>query len=350
MKKKTLKPFEGDKVSYSNSIPIEQLFFNRHGVFADTIALRCKPNGVKKFIKKHKDNFLCTEFTSDNEFYNGYIYLKKEDDLYIKIDAYFISEGKTPAYYGITLFFPEKTNKINKIIKYFLSIRFEKETNTGGIHILMEQQSQLYTRRYDISKPEIDFNLNYNKDFKEVDTIIKEKLSEENSKGIALLYGDPGTGKTTYIRHLIHTLKKKVIYVPPNMTNLLSSPGFIKFFLGGPNSILVIEDAENVLSKRVGNSSSQSISNLLNLSDGLLSDCANLQIVATFNTDIKEIDDALLRKGRLIAKYKFKPLEQDRAIKLAEKIGAKLNNKTLLTDIYNSNEKDFTESKPKIGF
>jgi ATP-dependent 26S proteasome regulatory subunit len=88
------------------------------------------------------------------------------------------------------------------------------------------------------------------------------------------------------------------------------------------------------------------------LSDGLLSDCLNIQIIATFNTDLLNIDEALLRKGRLIAKYEFKELTNDRKKNLSKKLNIAFdkNNQTL-AEIYNSSTPDVTNSKPvKIGF
>ena len=72
-----------------------------------------------------------------------------------------------------------------------------------------------------------------------------------------------------------------------------------------PDSVLIIEDAEKVVRNRNGNGNETAVSNLLNLSDGILGDCLKTQIVATFNTERQLIDKALLRKGRLIAEYKF---------------------------------------------
>jgi len=37
----------------------------------------------------------------------------------------------------------------------------------------------------------------------DIDKSIRDRLSTENDKGIVLLHGLPGTGKTTYLRHLI---------------------------------------------------------------------------------------------------------------------------------------------------
>lgn len=217
------------------------------------------------------------------------------------------------------------------------------------LNLLVLNKDGYGLQAFEIEKPEIDFSLNYNFDFEEVNKLISERLSIDNSKGIVLLHGVAGAGKTTYIRHLINILKKRIIYVPPNMVNSISDPALLKFFISYPNSILVIEDAENVLSKRVGGGG-QAVANILNLSDGLLSDIVNIQIVATFNTDISEIDDAILRKGRLICKYKFEELQRDRAEALAKKLGVELTGSHPLTDIYNAQEKSFAKKRPSIGF
>ena len=124
---------------------------------------------------------------------------------------------------------------------------------------------------------------------------------------------------------------------------------FIKTLLNCPNSILLIEDGENILSKRNGNSN-QAISNLLNLSDGLLSDCANIQIVATFNTNIANIDEALLRKGRLIARYEFKELELDVAQQLGKSLNVEITEPCTLAEIYNKKDQTFNVNQNPIGF
>jgi glucose-1-phosphate thymidylyltransferase short form len=77
--------------------------------------------------------------------------------------------------------------------------------------------------------------------------------------------------------------------------------------LNNKNSVFVIEDAEELITSReeVRNSN---LSMLLNLTDGLLGESLGIQIIATFNTDVKNIDKALLRKGRLSQIYAFKAL------------------------------------------
>jgi SpoVK/Ycf46/Vps4 family AAA+-type ATPase len=109
------------------------------------------------------------------------------------------------------------------------------------------------------------------------------------------------------------------------------------------NSIIVLEDAEKLIMKRHGDSlDTSSVSALLNLSDGILSDILNIAVVITYNCDTKEIDPALKRKGRLKVEYKFDLLALEDAKKLAlslnypqELIDDKIKSPMVLADIYN---------------
>ena len=87
----------------------------------------------------------------------------------------------------------------------------------------------------------------------------------------------------------------------------------IKTLVQMEDSILVVEDAEELISIRDGNRSSN-ISWLLNLTDGLLGEALKIKVICTFNTPLKNIDEALLRKGRLIARYEFKELNIEKSI------------------------------------
>ena len=65
------------------------------------------------------------------------------------------------------------------------------------------------------------------------------------------------------------------------------------------------------------------MTNLLNLSDGLLNNMLNLQIICTFKVDLKKLDSAFLRPGRLIARKEFKALSELDAKLLALRLGIK---------------------------
>ena len=98
--------------------------------------------------------------------------------------------------------------------------------------------------------------------------------------------------------------------------------------------------AENIIMDRKLNAGS-SVLNLLNLSDGLLADCLNIQLICTFNSPLTMVDSALLRKGRLIAKYEFGKLSVARSQKLSDHLGFKtiINRPMTIADISGQLEK-----------
>jgi ATPase family associated with various cellular activities (AAA) len=217
---------------------------------------------------------------------------------------------------------------------------------------LLYESRGLYLQDFQVKKYQMDLHENYNDDFAAIHEVIIDRLNSPNDKGIVFLHGVPGTGKTSYIRFLTSLINKKMIYIPPEFAHKIASPDFLPLLIDNPNSVLIIEDAENIIEERES-SRNMSVANLLNIADGLLSDCLSIQILCTFNTHISKIDKALLRKGRLIASYEFKPLTIEKAQKLSEKLGFqhRVHHPMTLSDIYNQLEKDYIAlDKKKIGF
>ncbi len=233
--------------------------------------------------------------------------------------------------------------------------KFKTSNKNKKVGLIVKDEFGLTLQKFDISsKEKLNLSTNYNKDFKKISNKIVKKLNEKNGKGIILLHGKPGTGKTTYIRNLTTQIDKEVIFLPNNMVDMLATPEFVPFMMKHPNSVLIIEDAEKVVKSRNGGSNETAVSNLLNLSDGILGDCLKTQIVATFNTDRQLIDKALLRKGRLIVEYKFDDLCVDKSNKLLKSLNINhITTKPMpLSDIYNyeDNVGVGENKKTKIGF
>jgi ATP-dependent 26S proteasome regulatory subunit len=138
------------------------------------------------------------------------------------------------------------------------------------------------------------------------------------------------------------------------MAEMLSEPSIIPFLMEHRNSILIIEDAERVISDREINGSPAGVSNILNLTDGILGDCLNIQIVATFNMRREKIDKALLRKGRLIVEHKFEKLNVNDTNKLLKNLKKDFvsSEEMCLADIYNIDVELIKSNKKtsKIGF
>jgi hypothetical protein len=220
------------------------------------------------------------------------------------------------------------------------------------INIITNSGGSLGLRTMEVNPAELDIDLFYEDDFKPIDETIQKRLNNSNDKGIVLLHGLPGTGKTSYLRYLIGKLNKRMLFLSPNVAGDLANPEFMDLLINNPNTILIIEDAESIIMDRKFNANS-SVSNLLNISDGLLADFLNVQLICTFNSALTMIDSALLRKGRLIAKYEFGKLGINKAQKLSDHLGHNkiINEPMTLAEISNPQEQSIvTSSKQPLGF
>jgi len=206
---------------------------------------------------------------------------------------------------------------------YNLVLEF-KELKCADFHIVfLENDSQIFVK-----------DLNIGDKIKTIDGI-QEVLSVQklNYKinmwdfelgGDSVKYFTNGilSHNTTLIRKLVAELAgdKTIIYVPSYFMFDIANPELISFISKFRNSILLLEDAEMILTSS-DEERNQAVSNILNISDGLLNDHMDMQIIATFNVNKKVIDEALLRKGRLMVDYKFKKLTAIQATKLSKYIG-----------------------------
>ena len=242
---------------------------------------------------------------------------------------------------------------VEKIAHELRKFKKRKSRRKPEIELLINTSHGLSTRSMEITRPKFVIEDNYNDDFMPVHQTILNRLQKKKDKGLVLLHGKPGVGKTTYIRYLITSIKKTVIFLPPNVAECVTDPGLMNVLIEYPDSVLVIEDAENIVIDR-NRTGSSSVSALLNLADGLLSDCLNIQIICSFNTDLSHVDSALTRKGRLIAKYEFLELEAPKAQALSNKLGfsTDIASPMTLAAVYNQHEFEFSASSQRnsLGF
>ncbi|HEY0677952.1 MAG TPA: AAA family ATPase [Chitinophagaceae bacterium] len=241
---------------------------------------------------------------------------------------------------------------ISEVVLVAHSHRERRRRKPLEINIIVRNGNQLEFRSMEIKRSKLDLDLFYEDDFKVTDEIIRRRLGRKKDKGIVLLHGLPGTGKTTYLRYLVSRLRKRVMFLSPDIAGSLVDPEFIQLLINNPDTILIIEDAENIIMDRRSNINS-SVSNLLNISDGLLADFLNVQIICTFNSELTMVDSALLRKGRLIAKYEFGKLGIAKAQKLSNHLGFKnvITRPMTVAEIANQHEVDQKTSRmERIGF
>lgn len=209
---------------------------------------------------------------------------------------------------------------MNELIEFLKTFRERQRRKPLEINLIVRDGGRMELKSMEIKRTKLDLDLYYEDDFLATDELIRKRLNKKDDKGIVLLHGLPGTGKTTYLRHLIGKIKKRVLFLSPNVAGSLVDPDFIDLLIDNQNSVVIIEDAENIIMDRRTNQNS-SVSNLLNISDGLLADFLNVQLICTFNSSLTMVDSALMRKGRLIAKYEFGKLSVRKAQRLSDRLG-----------------------------
>lgn len=255
-------------------------------------------------------------------------------------------EEKVPQYFCKILY--QKEENLNKVISNFERVEEKKRKN---IYLLCKSSEGFYTRRFDVTMPKVDIDLHYNDGTKEKFDKIISTLKKDRS-GLMLFSGNPGTGKSTFVKYITSKIEKKVIYLPSATAEHLTDPGFLDFVIDCKNSIFLLEDAEKVIRSRES-SDNAAVTNILNITDGLLGDCLNIFVMATFNTSRDQIDKALLRKGRLLYEHHFEELSVDKCNKIFEQMGVeeKTDKPMSLAEIFN-NEDNYhkKEENKKIGF
>jgi len=214
----------------------------------------------------------------------------------------------------------EQSEFLDEIDQLVSQFKEKQRREPLEMNLIIRTSSGFGLRSMEIKRTKLDLDLFYPDDFRETDELIRKRLTKKKDKGIVLLHGLPGTGKTTYLRHLIGRIKKRILFVPSDVASDMLNPDFIKLLIDNQDTVLIIEDAENIIMDRKIKAGS-SVSNLLNISDGLLADCLNVQMICTFNSPLTMVDSALLRKGRLIAKYEFGKLGVAKSQKLSDHMG-----------------------------
>jgi hypothetical protein len=233
------------------------------------------------------------------------------------------------------------------------SIKLDEEKKSQ-VYMVVQRHHGLDLQDFNIDIPTLDVEMNYGPEWAEKHSQLLDALTGSRKKGIALLHGLPGTGKSMYIRHMIATIAetKTVIYLPNQLINNITDPSFIPLMAEYSGAVLIIEDADEAIKSR--KTGGGIVDKLLNLADGILSDFLGMQIICTFNNDISTIDDALLRKGRLILKHQFDKLSIEAAQKLSDHLGFKtlIGDPMTLAEIYNQEDKlsEVKNTSNKIGF
>src|SRR5205085_1786472 len=128
------------------------------------------------------------------------------------------------------------------LIKEISAFKEKQKRKEFEINLISKDNYGLELKSMEIKRTKLDINMYYEDDFTEVDKLIQSRLAKKNDKGIVLLHGLPGTGKTTYLRYLVGKLKKKVLFLSPALAGSIMNPEFMDLLIDNPNCVVIIED------------------------------------------------------------------------------------------------------------
>ncbi len=229
-----------------------------------------------------------------------------------------------------------------------------------SVYIITYDKGNMTARPYNLNISDKfiyeDLDLHYGEGFEEYYNNLKKEMIERDS-GFILFSGVEGSGKTHTIKALARDLYTNMnfIYVPSNMISNIGQPEFLSFLSSfcdnmlGCKFVLILEDSEDILSIRDGeNYNSNSISNILNLTDGILKDVYNTIIISTTSLSVDKIDSALLRSGRIISHKEFSYLDKHQYEHFKDKFKLEEDfeeNKYTISNVYNKIKDNLVDSK-----
>ncbi|MCX8492985.1 MAG: AAA family ATPase [Chthoniobacterales bacterium] len=232
-----------------------------------------------------------------------------------------------------------------------------------SFHLLRKCDDGLSTQKVDIKDFEpLDnegLDLHYGSGFADWSDRLKDKLKSKNS-GIVIMEGEPGTGKSTYLKSLIANLMDthRFYFLQPHYAGIISEPSFVGFWMDQSRQhedkkfVIILEDSEKCLMRREDDNRSE-VSSLLQITDGLMGSFMKLQVLCTINCQATQLDPALLRPGRLLARKVFGRLSREEAKKVADKLGKPMpeGGSISLAELYNDAvEEPEVQSGKILGF
>lgn len=154
---------------------------------------------------------------------------------------------------------------------------------------------------------------------------------------LILWHGAPGTGKTAAIRAIMHEWRDWCTsHVVVDAEAFFADPAYVLEVVtsGQPNEwkLIIAEDCDDYLVPQSGAGVRGPMSQLLNLTDGLLGQGSNSIVLLTTNAPVDRVHPAITRPGRCLSNVEFTSLS---ANEVAVRTGGLADVPMTLADLYN---------------
>jgi ATP-dependent 26S proteasome regulatory subunit len=170
----------------------------------------------------------------------------------------------------------------------------------------------------------------------------------DSTSSILILLGEPGTGKTSFLKEMIRRYKLNAV-VTYDEKLMESDEFYIDFTKDEDRDILIIEDADLLLTSRESDAN-KAMARLLNMSDGLVNLVRKKVIFTTNLNEINKVDDAILRPGRCFDVVNFRKLNQKEIQSVCHLHNLPMldSKEATLSEVFNRDTRNFNKSK--MGF
>jgi len=203
---------------YGTEIPSEQYFVIKF----DTLPSKFINNisydpSIIDYLKENGFQVIQHIVTTNRRYEqtNQYLLINEMAGMMVRVYA---NNDKKNNLLQLDFIYDYKKGSIEEQVDFTKLKDFERRKKKANIQLVKSDMGHLDTEDYDLYSPPMDLDLNYGSDFLKIHNLIIERLNKPHDKGIILLHGDPGTGKTSYIKHLTSLIiDKDILFIPPSM-------------------------------------------------------------------------------------------------------------------------------------
>ena len=177
---------------------------------------------IEEIDAKALRNFIITKMSEDvivDNYSQDYNFDKKMNDYY---DHFIILKNNIVINIfreEVSLLFnPDLEEVAQELQNIFLQFKLNpNKERTKEIGLISSTPYGLDISLLKLKKPKLNIDLHYNDDFKLIHQNILRNIRKPKTQGLYLFHGIPGSGKSTYIKYLIHQQNKTVIFLPPSI-------------------------------------------------------------------------------------------------------------------------------------
>ena len=235
-------------------------------------------------------------------------------------------------------------DQIQKVCKDFIGPRI----SSGRVYVLVSTAEGPEFHSIGVAACPLERGNYIPKVITDFDHVVSDLQVKDPCGRLIVLDGVCGTGKSYLLRGLLHAVPKALfIIVPVNLIPELANPGMINSLIETRDNsdkaseiptVFLVEDADDCLTPRASDNVNH-VSALLNLSDGILGQLFDIRLVCTTNAKTEDLDEAVVRPGRLCRFIHVDPLDAVTAEAIYEKLTGKKagyseNSKMTLAEVY----------------